>query len=120
KRNAAAIQTGQVVLRLGSVDCLPMFAQPFDKILAVNSIMFSDRSIDRLKALRRVTRPGGRIAIVHQPRGPGATEASAAAKGDEIVAALRQAGLSGVCVHTMKMKPAVVCVIGVNRCDGQG
>lgn len=115
KRNAAPIRTGQVDLRLGSVDCLPVFAEPFDKILAVNSIMFSHRSIERLRALRRVTRPGGRIAIVHQPRGPGATDASAAAKGDEIVGVMRQAGLSEVCVHTMNMKPAVVCVIGVNR-----
>src|SRR5499426_2412429 len=96
KRNAAAIRTGRVELRLGSVDRLPTFAELFDKVLAVNAIMLADRSIDRLEALRRVMRPGGRIAITHQPRGPGATDATAAARGKEIVAALTQAGFSDV------------------------
>lgn len=114
RRNAVATQTGRVDLRLGSVDALPVFAEPFDKILAVNSIMFSDRTSARLQALRRVTGPGGYIAIVHQPRGPGATDASAAAKGDEIAAALVHAGFTEVRVHTLKLKPAVVCAVGVN------
>lgn len=119
RRNAAAIRTGQVDLRLGSVDDLPVFAEPFDKVLAVNAIMFSDRTTDRLRELRRVMRPEGRIAIVHQPRGPGAADASAAAKGEEIAAALTDVGFSDVRVHTMKLKPAVVCVIGQNPCNGQ-
>ena len=68
RRNAAAIRTGHVELRLGSVDSLPVFAERFDKILAVNVIMFWDQTSVRLEALRRVMRPGGRIAIAHQPR----------------------------------------------------
>src|SRR5262245_63807321 len=32
-RNAAAIRTGRVDLRLGSADCLPVFAEPVDKVL---------------------------------------------------------------------------------------
>ena len=96
ERNAAAIRTGRVDLRLDSVDCLPAFAEPFDKVLAVNAIMFRDRTIGRLEALRRVMRPGGRIAIAHQPRGPGATDATATARGEEIAAALTQAGFSEV------------------------
>jgi SAM-dependent methyltransferase len=117
RRNAAAIRTGRVDLRLGSVDGLPAFAEPFDKVLAVNAIMFSDHSIERLKDLRRVMRPGGRIAITHQPRGSGATDATAAAKGEEISAALTQAGFSEVRVRTMKLKPAVACAIGMNPFD---
>ena len=118
KRNAVAIRAGRVDLRLASVDCLPMFAAPFDKVLAVNAIMFSDRTRDRIQALRRVMRPGGRIAIAHQPRGPGATDAAAAAKGEEIAAALTAAGFSEVQVRTMSLKPAVVCAIGRNPIDG--
>jgi ubiquinone/menaquinone biosynthesis C-methylase UbiE len=117
RRNAAAVHKGRVDLRLGSVDLLPEFAEPFDKALAVNAIMFSDRTADRLKALRRVMRPGGRIAIAHQPRGPGATRANTAAKGDAIAAALTHAGFSEVRVHTMKLSPTVVCAIGVKPCD---
>ena len=118
RRNAATIQSGRVDVRLGSVDCLPPFPEPFDKVLAVNAIMFCDQTIDRLKALRRVMRPGGRIAIAHQPRGPGATDATAAAKGEEIAAALTQAGFSEVRLRTMSLKPAVVCAIGVNPFHG--
>jgi ubiquinone/menaquinone biosynthesis C-methylase UbiE len=118
RRNAAAIRTGRVDLRLGSVDSLPAFAEAFDKVLAVNAIMFWHQSIDRLKELRRVMRPGGRIAIAHQPRGPGATDATGAARGEEIAAALTQAGFSEVRVRTMRLKPAVACAIGMNPCDG--
>jgi SAM-dependent methyltransferase len=118
KRNVAAIRTGRVDLRLGSVDCLPVFAEPFDKVLAVNAIMFREQMIDRLNALRRVMRGGGRIAIAHQPRGPGATDATAAARGEAIAAALAQAGFSEVRVRTMTLTPAVACAIGMNPCDG--
>ena len=117
KRNAAVIRTGRIDLRLGSVDCLPVFAEPFDKVLAVNAIMFWDQTIDRLEALRRIMRPGGRIAIAHQPRGPGATDATAAARGEEIAAALTRAGFSDVSVRTMRLKPAVTCAIGMNPFD---
>jgi len=118
KRNAGAIRTGRVELRLGSVDRLPTFAEPFDKVFAVNAIMLADRSIHRLETLRRVMRPGGRIAVTHQPRGPGATDATPAAKGAEIAAALTRAGFSDVHLHTMRLKPAVVCAIGVNPATG--
>jgi len=118
RRNAADTRSGRVELRLGSVDHLPTFSKPFDKVLAVNAIMLTDRSLDRLEALRRVMRPGGRIAITHQPRGPGATDAAAAAKGEEIAAVLTRAGFSDVRVHTMRLKPAVVCAIGVNPAMG--
>jgi SAM-dependent methyltransferase len=117
RRNAAAMQTGRVELRLGSVDGLRVFAEPFDKVLAVNAIMFGDRTIDRLEALRRVMRPGGRIAIAHQPRGPGATDAAAAERGEEIAAALTRAGFSDVRVRTMRLKPAVTCATGMNPFD---
>jgi SAM-dependent methyltransferase len=113
RRNAVAIHTGRVDLRLGSADSLPEFAEPFDKVLAVNAIMFSEQTIDRLKALRRVMRPEGRIAIAHQPRGPGATRVNVAAKANSIAATLRDAGFSEVRIHTMNLTPTVVCAIGV-------
>lgn len=112
RRNVSAIRAGRVDLRLGSVDSLPAFSEPFDKILAVNSLMFADRTTDRLRALRGVMRPGGRIAIVHQPRGPGASDARAVARADEIMSTLTHVGFADVRLHTMKLKPAAVCVIG--------
>jgi hypothetical protein len=60
-------------------------------------------------------RPGGLIAVVHQPRGPGASDETSAAKGREIAVALVRAGFSGVRVETMRLKPAVVCALGLNE-----
>ena len=114
RRNADGIARGVVDLRLGSVDALPVFDAPFDKILAVNTVLFWDEPDARLEQLRRLLRPAGLIAVAHQPRGPGASDETAAANGREIAAALLRAGFSEVRVTTLPLKPAVVCVLGVN------
>ncbi len=118
RRNAAAIAAGRVELRLGTVEHLPVFATPFDKILAVNTLMFWNQPVDALGQLRLLLRGGGRIAIAHQPRGPGASDASAAARGREIAATLARAGFSDVQINTLHLTPAVVGVTGVNLPDG--
>jgi ubiquinone/menaquinone biosynthesis C-methylase UbiE len=114
RRNAAGVQRGRVDLRLGPVENLPAFEAPFDKILAVNAMQFWKKPVDQFRELRRVLRTGGRIAIAFQPRGPGASDEAAAARGQEIAAALRGAGFSEVRLETLKLKPAVVCALGVN------
>jgi ubiquinone/menaquinone biosynthesis C-methylase UbiE len=114
KRNAAAIRDGRVDLRLGSVERLPAFDTPFDKVLSVNTLMFWNRPDVVLSQLRRLLRRGGRIAVAHQPRGPGASDASAARTGQEIADALGRAGFAGVRIETLDLRPAVVCVVGVN------
>ncbi len=114
RRNADGLRRGVVDLRLGSVDELPAFDAPFDKILAVNTMLFWSEPGARLAELRQLLRPGGLIAVAHQPRGPGATDETSAAKGREIAAALDRAGFSEVRLETMRLKPAVVCALGVN------
>lgn len=114
RRNADAVRRGQVELRLGSVDQLPEFDAPFDKVLAVNAAMFWDRPVDVLASLRRVMSSNGRIAIAFQPRGPGASDDVAAAGGQELSAALRDAGFSAVRLETLDLRPAVVCALGTN------
>src|SRR5215216_5979235 len=94
RRNAAAVRAARVELRLGTAEQLPVFDEPFDKILAVNSLMFWDDPVARLKELRGLLRAGGRIAIAFQPRAPGSTD---------------------VRVEALALKPtAVVCVLGVS------
>jgi hypothetical protein len=61
-----------------------------------------------------VLRPGGLIAVVHQPRGPGASDEMSDAKGREMAAVLVRAGFSEVRVETLRLKPAVVCALGSN------
>jgi SAM-dependent methyltransferase len=115
--NAEGIESGVVDLRLGSVEELPAFDEPFDKILAVNAMMFWGEPVARLETLRRLLRGGGLMAIVHQPRGPGASDETAAAKGRQIKVALAQAGFSELRLETLALKPAVVCALGVNPGD---
>jgi len=114
RRNAPAIREGRVDLRLGSVEHLPAFDAPFDKILAVNTVMFWAHPDKSLEELRHLLRAGGRIAVVHQPRGPGVTDATAALRGEEMAAKLARAGFSNVRKETLGLKPAAVCAIGVN------
>jgi SAM-dependent methyltransferase len=114
KRNAERVRRGRVELRLGSVEKLPAFEAPFDRLLAVNAMQLWEKPVDRFRELRRVLRTGGRIAIAFQPRGPGASDEAAATRGREIAAALRDAGFSEVRLETLKLKPAVVCALGVN------
>jgi SAM-dependent methyltransferase len=118
RRNAPAIRDGRVDLRLGSVEHLPAFARPFDKILAVNTAMFWVHPDRSLEELRHLLRAGGRIAVVHQPRGPGVTDATAALRGKEMAAKLARAGFSNVRTETLGLKPAAVCAIGVNPPEG--
>jgi SAM-dependent methyltransferase len=117
RRNADGLRSGIVALRLGSVDELPAFDAPFDKILAVNTVLFWAQPVARLAQLRQLLRTGGLIAVAHQPRGPGASDESSAAWGREIAAALERAGFSRVRLETLGLSPAVVCAIGVNGAE---
>lgn len=115
KRNAAAVRADRVDLRLGSAEDLPVFDERFDKVLAVNSLMFWDDPRARLEELRALLRPGGRIAIAYQPRGPGATDETAAHAGHELAEQFGAAGFTDVRVEMLDLKPtAVVCVLGVS------
>jgi ubiquinone/menaquinone biosynthesis C-methylase UbiE len=114
RRNAEGLRRGVVDLRLGSVDELPAFDALFDKILAVNAMVFGSEPVARLAELRRLLRPGGLIAVAHQPRNPGATDETSAAKGREIAVGLIRARFTEVWLETMRLKPAVVCTPCVN------
>jgi len=120
RRNAQALSSGRVHLRLGSVESLPKFDEPFDKILAVNAIQFVADPVERLADLRALLVVGGRVAIAHQPRCPGATDETSELSGQRIAAQLAEAGFSDVRVEMLKLKPAVVCVLGVNASGAGG
>jgi SAM-dependent methyltransferase len=118
RRNAEAVRRGRVELRLGRAENLPALATPFDKILIVNALQFWDQPAEPLRELRRVLTRGGRIAIAFQPRGPGASDRAATTRGQKIATALRDAGFSHVRLETLKLRPAVVCALGVNAAGG--
>ncbi len=114
RRNAAAVREGRVELRRASFEDLPDFDGPLDKILAVNSMQFADDPVARLRSLRCLLRPGGRMAVVLQPRCPGATAATSATAGREILERLAAAGFGDAAVETLPLSPPVVAVLAVN------
>lgn len=69
RRNAAAVRAQRVHLVRAGVDRLPSFDEPLDAILAVNSVGFWPDPVQRLRELRRLLRPGGRIALASQQIG---------------------------------------------------
>ncbi len=112
RRNAAAIRAGRVTLMQASVDRMPpALGGPFDAVLAVNSLAFWPAPAERLAELRRRLAPGGRIAIVSQPRCPGATADTARSAAREIEDLLREAGFTDPSTHTLPLNPPVACVI---------
>jgi ubiquinone/menaquinone biosynthesis C-methylase UbiE len=114
KRNAAAIRAGRVTLAQASVDQLPpALDDPFDAILAVNSLGFWPAPAERLHELRRRLTPGGRIAIASQPRCPGATRRTSQDAALELERLLRDAGFRQMRTETLDLDPPVVCVLGV-------
>ena len=112
RRNAAAIRAGRVTLINASVDQLPAALDgPFDAILAVNSLGFWPAPAERLAELRRRLAPGGRIAIVSQPRCHGATAGTSRSAADEIENLLQSVGFTRMSTETLPLSPPVVCVL---------
>jgi ubiquinone/menaquinone biosynthesis C-methylase UbiE len=66
-RNAKAIEHGRVDLRHGSVESLPFEENTFDKALAINSMQVWPDAGAGLGEMRRVIKPGSRIALGFTP-----------------------------------------------------
>jgi SAM-dependent methyltransferase len=112
RRNTAAIASGQMVLRLASAQELTLPEGSVDKAYAVNVFMFWRDPEDVLRRLLASLRPGGRLAITHQPRKPGATDDDTRRDAERISAALVASGFVGVRVEVLPMKPAsAACVL---------
>jgi SAM-dependent methyltransferase len=112
RRNAAAIRAGRVTLARASADQLPPALDgPFDVILAVNSLGFWPAPAERLAELRWRLAPGGRIAIVSQPRCPGATADTSRNAAREIEDLLRGVGFTQLKTETLDLDPPVVCIL---------
>src|SRR5215218_11404640 len=111
RRNRAAIRAGRVRLIHTPVQRLSISDGPFDAALAVNTVGMWPDPIARLGELARLLRPGGRIALVSQPRCPGATAATSAAAANELAGLLTEAGFQHLRTELLELDPPAACVL---------
>ena len=113
KLNHNSIKNGNMKLFNKSIDELPNFDEKIDKVLDVNSFQFWREPVTALKNIKNKMNDKGVIAIVHQPRKPGATDKDAEKAGEKFKAFVQEAGFANVKVEWKKMEPvSVICVIG--------
>jgi len=123
RRNAAAVAEGRVQLVCARVEDvlatdggrndeidLGAFAEPFHAALVVNSVGFWDQPDQRLAALRRLMAPAARVALVAQPRCPGADLEASQAAGAGLAGLLDKAGFNGITSDLLELDPPAVCV----------
>jgi SAM-dependent methyltransferase len=115
RRNAHAIRQRRVRLIHAQVQRLQLTDGPFDAALAVNTVGMWPQPTTRLREIGRQLRPGGRIALVSQPRCRGATAATSAAAADRLADQLSDAGFTIVRVETLNLDPPAVCVLATQR-----
>lgn len=115
RRNRAAIASGRVELRLGSVAALPYADASFDKVFSINSLQFWPQPVENLRGLRRVLRSGGRITLVSQPWWV-RSDADVPGEGQRIAEQLAAAGFVRIrqCIQPMPTR-SVVAVMGVEE-----
>jgi ubiquinone/menaquinone biosynthesis C-methylase UbiE len=99
-RNAASIGAGRVALRQGFADRLPFDGGSFDKVLAINSVQVWPDPAAGLREVRRVLRPGGRVALGFTPY--------AGQSNDAVIGAVMAAGFATPRVVEIE---GTVCVV---------
>jgi ubiquinone/menaquinone biosynthesis C-methylase UbiE len=129
RTNAQTIGAGRVDIRVGSVSNLPYADESFDAVTAVETHYYWPNLVTDLGEIRRVLRPGGRIAVVAESyRGKrfGAAEVlvmrllgSKLLTIEEHRAAFAAAGFSDVAVFEEKKK-GWLCVVGERGAEIRG
>jgi SAM-dependent methyltransferase len=113
RRNEAAAREGRLRLVHDSIEQVSRVKGPFDAALAVNTVGFWPEPSERVREIAGLLRSGGRIALVAQPRCPGATSQTSAAAAEELACLLDQAGFVDIRREMLQLDPPAVCVLGV-------
>jgi SAM-dependent methyltransferase len=118
RRNMRAVRAGRVHLIAAGAEDLPRrelaFAEPFDRILAANSIGFWPDPVEQLRSLRELLRPGGVIELLSQPRCPGADATTTEHAADELAELLTSAGFIQPRTEQLALDPPVAAVLGTS------
>jgi ubiquinone/menaquinone biosynthesis C-methylase UbiE len=105
-RNAIAIKDGRVDLRCGSVEHSPFDDNAFDKVLAINSMQVWPDAAAGLREMRRVMKPGARVALGFTPysgqQKQGLTQTLTAAGFTKATVVERNGWFCGLALKTVK------------------
>ena len=113
RRNMAAIRSGRAELKLLSLNHLPEIAGGYTKAMASNVLHFQPDLAAACAAVAKMLAPGGVLAVTYQPRRRFATHDDATAFGDHLAVAFSHAGLVGIRMEELALKPApAICVLG--------
>ncbi len=119
KRNADAIQAGQMELRHGEVSSLPYPDESFDIAFSLHSIYFWKKPVDCLKELKRVLKTGGLLAITIQPKDTWDPKVDYSIMtlyfGSEMASLFSEAGFQNIRVEVPPQEDKVFleCILGV-------
>jgi ubiquinone/menaquinone biosynthesis C-methylase UbiE len=107
KRNAAHVDAGRATFGVAALERATLGTGAFDRAFAVNVAGLWRHAHDTLPVLRRALRPGGTLAVFHQP--PWWPDAAAiAAFGDELAATLARHGFEVEAVRIGNVAPAAI------------
>lgn len=114
RRNARAIRRGQVEVREADVAALPYDDGVFDRVIAIETVLFWPRPVEAFRELLRVLAPHGRVVVAvdasrESPRRDELEEAARALNytlygGDDLEALLRKAGFGAVEVVSLPQR----------------
>jgi ubiquinone/menaquinone biosynthesis C-methylase UbiE len=92
RRNRALFEAGLMELHLGAAEELPFDDAIFDKAMTMNSLHLWPNPVSGLKEIKRILRPGGRIAV--------AFTRFSYTSADKFESPLMDAGFTDVSFHT--------------------
>ena len=98
-RNADAVQNGQMELFHGTIDDLPYYEIPFNKIFSVNVFQFLDYPVVEFGKLRKRLVRGGLLATTYMPRHANPKKEDTERMAEAIEQALRRAGFEQMEPH---------------------
>jgi ubiquinone/menaquinone biosynthesis C-methylase UbiE len=123
KRHADAIVAGRLEIRQGDAGSLPYDDAAFDKVCGAHVIYFWPDPVRTVRELRRLLRPGGKLALgyqerEHMPRGAatGLSQAGARLVGPgDVEQVVLSAGFEDVRLETRQTSsgPAGFCVVAM-------
>jgi ubiquinone/menaquinone biosynthesis C-methylase UbiE len=119
QRNADAIRSGRMELKVGEVDSLPFPDESFDIVYSLHSIYFWRKPLDCLREIKRVLKPGGLLAITIQPKDKWRPNVDPKVMtlyfGNDLAALFAEAGFRNIRVQVPPAKgnKFLECILGV-------